>query len=311
MGIMEGRTRRGGIVWPLILIGAGIMFLLNNAGVLSWNVWWSIARLWPILLIAIGLDILIGRRSLLGSLLVAVVVLGILGAAIFAPLSQLNTANLRTEQISQGLDSANKAVLKINVGTATLAIKEGQEAAGLVQGTMMLANGERLTQNFRRNGDTAQFELGSQNAGPDGWPMGWSGPALNSKRWDLQFNPDVPIQLTLDAGVGNAQVDLSRLKISGLDVNSGVGNVDLTLPRSGQFSASMDAGVGRLHVIIPAGMAARIRVDRGLGGLDVKGNFDRSGEDYVTHGFDTATNRVEIQLNGGLGRITIDQMSEG
>ena len=145
---MEERTRRGGIVWPLILIGAGIMFLLNNAGVLNWNVWWSVRRLWPILLIAIGLDILIGRRSLLGSLLVAVVVLGILGAAILAPIPQANAANLRTEQISQGLDGADEAAVKIDVGTATLAVKEGQEAAGLVQGTLMLANGERLTEDF-------------------------------------------------------------------------------------------------------------------------------------------------------------------
>jgi hypothetical protein len=58
-------------------------------------------------------------------------------------------------------------------------------------------------------------------------------------------------------------------------------------------------------------MAARIRVDRGLGSLDVKNGFDQRGEDYVTRDFDTATNRVEIKLNGGLGRITIDQTNEG
>jgi len=59
---MEQRRWRGSLVGPIILIGLGIVFLLNNLGLLSWSVWEVILRLWPILLIAIGLDILLGRR---------------------------------------------------------------------------------------------------------------------------------------------------------------------------------------------------------------------------------------------------------
>ncbi len=60
----EKKTHRVGLVWPVILISAGMMFLLNNLGLLSWNVWGTLWRLWPVLLIAAGLDILIGRRSI-------------------------------------------------------------------------------------------------------------------------------------------------------------------------------------------------------------------------------------------------------
>ena len=66
--------RRGGFVWPLVLISLGAIFLLNNFNVLSWDVWDLIWRLWPVLLVAIGLDILFGRRSVLGSFLSLVVI---------------------------------------------------------------------------------------------------------------------------------------------------------------------------------------------------------------------------------------------
>ncbi|MFN8595566.1 MAG: DUF5668 domain-containing protein [Anaerolineae bacterium] len=46
--------------WPIVLIGAGVIFLPNNLGVIQGNPWSVIWRLWPVLLIALGLEILIG-----------------------------------------------------------------------------------------------------------------------------------------------------------------------------------------------------------------------------------------------------------
>ena len=79
----EERGRRGGLFGPVILIGLGVVFLLNNLGILDWSVWEVIVRLWPVLLIAAGLDVLIGRRSALGSLLSLVLTLAVLGGALW------------------------------------------------------------------------------------------------------------------------------------------------------------------------------------------------------------------------------------
>ncbi|MBI4294744.1 MAG: hypothetical protein HY669_01090 [Chloroflexi bacterium] len=52
---VEGRGRRSWPVAAIILIGLGILFLLNNFGVLSWG------SFWPLILIIIGVALLVGR----------------------------------------------------------------------------------------------------------------------------------------------------------------------------------------------------------------------------------------------------------
>lgn len=49
--------RRGSLIGPILLIGAGLLFLLSNFGVIDANIWRSLLNLWPLLLIAAGLDI--------------------------------------------------------------------------------------------------------------------------------------------------------------------------------------------------------------------------------------------------------------
>ena len=58
----EPARRKPGLVGPTILIAMGVIFLLNNLGLVSWDIWGTLLQLWPILLIALGLDMLVGRR---------------------------------------------------------------------------------------------------------------------------------------------------------------------------------------------------------------------------------------------------------
>lgn len=44
------------LLLPLLVLGGGIVLLLNTLDVVSWAVWEDIARFWPMLLIAIGVS---------------------------------------------------------------------------------------------------------------------------------------------------------------------------------------------------------------------------------------------------------------
>lgn len=66
-GERQHRGRRS-IFWPLFLIAIGVMFLLDNTGFLSGDVWGLVWRFWPLLFIVGGLDGLWKGEGVAGSL---------------------------------------------------------------------------------------------------------------------------------------------------------------------------------------------------------------------------------------------------
>jgi hypothetical protein len=49
--------------WPLVIIFAGVLLLLQTLGLLPPGLWRLLVQLWPVGLILIGLDLLFGWRS--------------------------------------------------------------------------------------------------------------------------------------------------------------------------------------------------------------------------------------------------------
>lgn len=61
-------TRREiNLVWPVILIGIGVLFLFSNLGIITGGAWDWIAMLWPVLFILIGLESILNKRGLVGA----------------------------------------------------------------------------------------------------------------------------------------------------------------------------------------------------------------------------------------------------
>ena len=81
------------IFWPLVLVAAGSLWLLNSQGVISSGNVWAVLQYWPVLLIALGADILLRWRwPIIANLLdLAVVALAVV-AIIFAPRLGLSAA---------------------------------------------------------------------------------------------------------------------------------------------------------------------------------------------------------------------------
>jgi Domain of unknown function (DUF5668)/Cell wall-active antibiotics response 4TMS YvqF len=304
--MMERPPRRGGLVGPAILVALGVVFLLNNLGYLGWGVWETLARLWPVLLIAIGLDLMIGRRSILGSALVALLVLAALGMAVWWTGLWLPAGvAVTSETISQPLGVARRADVDIGMSAGRLIVGPLAESDNLIEGMIAKGSGEQVLRDFAISGDNATFKLRSQAA--------WVFPVRERRgervEWSLLLNRDIPLRLHIDNGAGQATLDLARLQVADLDVNTGVGQTTLTLPQQGQVQARINGGIGETVVIIPAGMAARIEATTGLGQVNVVGNYQRDGKVSISPGYDGATNRVDLVVNGGIGSITVRQES--
>ena len=307
----EERHGRGGFVGPIILIGAGLIFLLNNLGVVGWDIWATLLRLWPILLIAVGLDLLVGRRFPLGSVLLALVLIVVLVLAVRGTLTTPVVASDagvdRTETISQDLGSEERAEVDIKFGTGNLNISALNEGSGqLVQGTVDLSRDERVTDSYRVSNGVGYYTLESQGS----WSWGAEVFTDQGKDWDLGLNRDIQLDLEVDAGAGKSVLDLGVLNLRRFNLDGGVGQVTVKLPAAGRYDMTINGGVGQVTLMVPEGLAARVRVDGGLGGVDVQGDFQRQGDVYITGDYNTAADRATIEVNGGVGRTVIKTLSE-
>jgi len=75
--------------WGIVFLSIGVIFLLNNFGILSWDVWDILWKFWPIFLIVVGLQIILGK-SLIAKMIISLIsILLVLFAVLFA-VSQVN-----------------------------------------------------------------------------------------------------------------------------------------------------------------------------------------------------------------------------
>ncbi len=73
----------------LLLISAGCIFLLNNFGILSWDVWDILWRFWPLVIILLGLQLVFGKRGM-GRIIVTIIGVILIGLAFAFSIAYVN-----------------------------------------------------------------------------------------------------------------------------------------------------------------------------------------------------------------------------
>ena len=306
----NGRWRRPGLVWPIILIYAGVLFLLGNLGYLRAD-WWELWRLWPLILVAIGLDIL-SRHSRIASLAVALATLAALGGLTYYILMSPSTrapvvggGSMVEVAVAQDLNGAESLGVRLEMGAGRLqvsALAGGSTRA--VEGT--LGYPERWQApavDYRLQGLAGDLLVRSSR-------RNWSGPFWGTSRgedWNLKLNPQVPVRLSINTGAGDSELDLRGLKLQELRVSAGVGRLKVFVPaEGGDMVVRIDGGVGEVDLVVPENVAAQIRIDGGLGGSSVAPRFVKVADgEYRSESYGTATTRVNVRIEGGLGSVRV------
>jgi len=241
------------------------------------------------------------RRPLL---IVAAIVVA-LGVRLYVS-GSWRTSQVTRENISQPLGAAKSADVTIAMGIGRLRIAELSEPSSLIAGEIAYPDGNRVDRTFALSGDTATFTLREQDSQRNNLIKYRNDDAI----WDLGLSPATPLRLAIEAGVGQSTLDLSQLTVTELDLKTGVGTTTLTLPSEGHLQAHIEGGVGNTTIRIPAGIAVRIALDAGIGGVEVRGNYQRRGNRYISPDFDSAANRVDLTASSGIGAITIQQIGQ-
>lgn len=251
--------------WPVAWVGVGVLLLVSTTGNLGSGPGDLIIEWWPWAAVALGIWFLIG----------AVVPRSRLAEALVLPIGDVTEANVR-----------------IQFGAGELTV-HAAASGHLVDGEFRGGVSHRLD-------GSGRLELRQDTT--NGLP--WFDRRF---AWDLGLTPDVPLDLRVDAGATRTLLDLGDLKLRSLELHTGASGTRVLLPRAaGSTSVHAETGAAELVLEIPAGVAARIRSRMVLGSTQIdEGRFPPTGLGYESSDYATSQNRVEIDVQGGVGSVRV------
>jgi len=296
-----------------------MLLLLSNLGYLPWQSWSILWRLWPLLLVALGVDLLIGRRSLLGAIVSAFVILALLGGAAAVALLSQNIPMMaewaqldewRSDHVEFPRAGVERAEVSIDWASVPGHLTALGGSPNLIEADVAYRGQLIFDVDMRRNrADTADVRLDSRFIGP--WFGALGVVDRGDRLWDVGLSPHVALDLTLDVGSGPCELDLTDLEVTDLVLDAGSGPVDLVLPIGSTFDAEIDAGSGPMRIVLPPGVGARVELDSGSGPFDAGQRFrlvrgSRRGDGvWETEDFARARQAITMKVDQGSGPVTI------
>ncbi len=120
--------------------------------------------------------------------------------------------------------------------------------------------------------------------------VGWANPVnwTNRPTWDVGLTRTIPMDLRVQGGVGDADVNLTGLLLQAVRVEGNIGRMNITLATArSAYNVNVRGAAGPIALNIPNGANADVNVRGGVGGLLFNMAADAA---------------VQINVNGGVGR---------
>lgn len=269
------------------------------------------------------------KKGLKALIIVLAVIILIVGAVVgFTFLGKKAQGDLLTQKLSEPLDGATSAKVTIDPSDGNLTIDKntGSEQM-LASGTLQYFEkiGVPISSVTANNGITTWIV--KTNNGQPWLQLPWA--ACNgATEWLIHLNPSVTYDLSALTGGGNVKIDLTGLTVTRVAAETGGGNMEVILPdnaanltvaaKTGAGKVTIDvgdsltgintisasSGAGELTVLVPNGVEARIKVTQG--NVIVGAAFNKIDDTtYETPGYQTATDKVEITVSSGAGKVNI------
>ena len=318
------RIHRGFLGWGVFLILAGSIPLAVRAGYLSDDQLRNVGNLWPLILIGIGVGFLLSRTryGYLGGLIVAAT-LGVMAGGVLAgsvgglDIGCGSSRGTTAFEARQGQLTGGSASIDIDLscGDLTVAVApgdtwrvEGQDRDGT--GPTVDADNDSLRLSTRDT-DRGVFEaLGDRGT--------WRVTLPDAPRLDasLTFNAGSStvnlagatlgrFETTLNAG--STTIDLGAVEqVDSLDVQVNAGSIALTLPHQ-SVNGSFHVNAGSVKLCAAPDTGLRIRTDESIiASYDFAG-LTKSGTTWQTPNYDSAAVKIDLDASANAGSVSLDR----
>lgn len=299
------------IFWGVVLIFLGVLFILQNLGLIHFN-WTYLWRLWPVILVLWGVSILPAHN-----LIKAGLTLLVLGATVFFMVDQTvewdthrgsghnwNIEEWYDTDESMPIDQSFIIPYEDSVGKASL---ELDVAAGafIIEGTT-----DDLL-DFHKRGTKAKYTK-LVNQTEDKVEIKISRDDVNIVRGNSKHNVDISLNqepvwdINLDVGAAALDFDLSDFKVSGLDLDGGAAAFEIRFgDKYHETYVNIDAGASSIELKIPESSGCDLKISTVLSGRSIHGFEKLEHGHYQTDNFAEAENKIYIEVDAAVSSYSI------
>jgi len=254
------------------------------------------------------------HRSSIGTAPIVLILTGVvigLAIAVVAAMSlrTVNMASLESFSQAQAVEGATQADVQVHFGAGNLAISALQPSDDSLSRLRFEGPSDlRPDTTYTVSDGVGHVGFISRGAQEVWLNLPFVGRARDHADLGVRLSPNVPLTLDVAAGAADSDLDLTKLRVTRLDLQSGASDTRIQLPEAAGFTTlSAKAGVGELRIDVPPTVAADIEITNALGNRTVDQTRFRSfgNGHYRSVDYDTATNRVEMRLELGIGDLVV------
>ncbi len=304
------------VFWAFILIAVGVLFMLNNFGVLEFGfrTLWS---LWPLILILWGISILPIKDGIKIIGLVAVLAFTVI---FFNRISErsawFNFHNFQGFN-NQNWDDDEDSTSTYNYQPQNLSVPydstmvKGELKLDAAAGNFSLEGMTSDFLSFNKTGDIGNYSLTTTNENNRkriSLTLEKAGVrhSVNENKVEIKLSEKPSWNLDFDIGAAEIMMDLRDYKIDTTNIDAGASSIDIKIGDKNPLTVmTFNAGASSIRVEVPKESACQIKSESFMISKEFDG-FTKKGDGvYQTANFATGKNKVFLTIKTAISKIEI------
>lgn len=306
--------KHGHIYTGFVIMTIGILLMLGNMGIISWSILGGFSRIWPLILVAVGLNMFFNNHVAIKMLTFAGLITALIIAGLAYPKSDDWNIRFDMDRLADGTYSHKDVVRKEypmeqGITSAELNLKIPAGAIALSGSEDMLLNARYPGADVKETVET--MDGGSRkvfNISGDRLTIGSN---TSGNKWDYSYelSNDIPWDVSIETGATDADLDFRDTVLKNLELNSGAGDIEIKIGKVDRKAIiAVDVKASDFKISIPEDVGYKAVIRGAIKDVTINGHdYVKDGDVYTSVNYNTAAQKVDMNLDVAVGDITIDR----
>jgi hypothetical protein len=306
------------IFWGVLLIGFGVLFLLRNFDIISFN-WYHLRELWPLLIILLGIAILPVNGFVRIIVAFALVLVSVFYLTRHTPDNPRFfrwpgsvDRNIRIEE-DKTKSSKHEWSDQLLYKSYNAALNHAVLEMDAIAGEFILQESDDHLLKFEKEGNLGDYELKSEEAGSN---VILRLTMENSEFRTLNKTNDATISLhtspiwdiKMDAAAAKIDFDLEPFRVDRIEIDGGATSLHIKLgDRHPETNLRINAGVASVVIEVPEASGCEVFTSTVLTKRSLKGLFREDDNTFRTENFDESAEKVSIRIDAAVSNFRVER----